>query len=86
MSKVKVELNLKGINELMKSSEIQGACTEAAQAVADAAGDEYAVRSGTINFIAFANAYPDSKKAAHENFENNSLLKAISAVGLPQSK
>lgn len=86
MSKVRVELNLKGINELMKSKEIQGALQEAGEAVAKNAGSEYGVRTHLANWVAITNVYPNSKEAAIDNSENNSLIKAISSAGLPLSK
>lgn len=86
MSKVKVKLNLKGINEVMKSPEVRAACEEAARAVGNASGIDTDVQSGTINFIAYANVYPASKEAAKENYDNNSILKAVSAVGLKLTK
>lgn len=86
MSKIKVKLNLKGINEVMKSPEVRAACEEAARAVGSAAGIETEIQSGTINYIAYANVYPASKKAAKENYENNTLLKAASAAGLKMTK
>ena len=85
-NKVEVKLNLQGINEVMKSPEIQSACEEAGRAVAQAAGSEYGTSSGTINYIAYCNVYPDSEDAAKENFEENSILKAVSAVGLKMTK
>lgn len=84
--KVEVKLNLKGINEVMKSAGIKSACEAAGQAVAMAAGSDYGTRSGTINYIAYCNVYPDSKRAAKENYKENSILKAVSAVGLPLTK
>lgn len=84
--KVKVELNLPGLNELMKSAEIQSALRDAGNAVASAAGNEYACEVNIINWIAIANVYPNSASAAHDNFKNNSLLKAVSTVGLSTSK
>lgn len=86
MGKVEVKLNLKGINEVMKSPEIQAACEEAGRAVAQAAGSDYGTSSGTINYIAYCNVYPDSKDAAKENFKENTILKAVSAVGLKMTK
>lgn len=84
--KVEVELNLPGLNELMKSGEIQSALSAAGNAVAQAAGNDYACRVDVINWIAIANVYPDSEEAASDNFKNNSLLKAVGTVGLPTSK
>ena len=86
MADFKFELNLSGLNELMKSPEMQSALSEAGVAVANAAGAEYAQRVHVANFVAIANVYPDSKEAAKENYETNSLLKAIGSVGLSMSK
>ena len=86
MGNTKIKLNLKGINEVMKSPQIQSACEEAGRAVAQAAGADYGTSSGTIRYIAFCNVFPDSKKAAHENFKENTILKAVSAVGLKMTK
>lgn len=84
--KVKFELNLTGLQELMKSEEMQQALSEAGAAVANAAGGDYAHREHVASYVAISNVYPDSKEAAHENYESNTLLKAIGAVGLPMSK
>lgn len=86
MGKVEVKLNLKGINEVMKSPEILSACEAAGQAVAMAAGADYGTKSGTINYIAYCNVFPESKEAAKENYEDNTILKAVSSVGLPLTK
>ena len=83
---VKFKLNLPGLNELMKSSEMQSALLEAGQAVASAAGGDYAAEVHTASFIAISNVYPDSKAAAKENYEDNTLLKAVGAVGLSMEK
>lgn len=85
-NKVKFKLNLPGLNELMKSPEMQDALLEAGQAVAQSAGSDYAAEVHTASWIAISNVYPDSKKAAHENFKDNTLLKAIGSVGLKQTK
>lgn len=82
MSKVKIELNLQGINEMMKSEEIQAHLQAAGEAVANSAGNGYAAKTSTIRWIAVTNVYPDTKEAAHDNFKNNSLLKAVGSVGL----
>lgn len=82
MSKVQIELNLQGINEMMKSEEIQAHLQAAGNAVANAAGVGYAAQTSTIRWVAITNVYPDTKEAAHDNFKNNSLLKAVGSVGL----
>lgn len=83
---VKVKLNLPGLNELMKSEGIAGAVEDAAKAVADAAGGDYGTSVNQGRWIAIANVFPESKEAAKENYEDNTLLKAIGAVGLVQTK
>jgi len=86
MGNVKFELNLPGLNELMKSPEMQNALLEAGQAVARSAGDDYAAEVHTASWIAISNVYPDSKRAAHENYKDNTLLKALGSTGLPMRK
>ncbi len=90
MSKVKFELNPAGIIEIFKSDEMKGLLQEAGNAVAGKAmemsGQEYASSVHNAGFTAIANVYPDSAAAAHDNFKNNTLLKAAGSAGLPQSK
>ncbi len=82
MNKVEFELNLPGLNELMKSPEMCAILEENGSAVAMAAGDEYATRVHQASFVAIANVYPETQKAAKDNYDNNTLLKAASACGL----
>lgn len=86
MADVRFELNLPGLNELMKSPEMQAALDEAGEKVANIAGSDYAASPKTGRWIGFSNVYPNSKKAAHENFKDNTLIKALSASGLRMSK
>ncbi len=83
---VKFKLNLPGLNDLMKSSEMQSALLEAGQAVASSAGGEYAAEVHVANWIAISNVYPDSKKAANDNYRHNTLLNALGSVGLSMRK
>lgn len=80
------ELNLPGLNELMKSPQMESALAEAGEAVARTAGGEYGSRVHQANYVAICNVYPDSKKAANDNYHNNTLIKALSVVGLPLHK
>lgn len=82
MSNVEFELNINGLRELMKSAEMQTALQEAGDAVASAAGGDYGVRVHAAEYVAIANIYPDSKEAAKDNYENNTLLKALGSAGL----
>ncbi len=79
--KVKVELNLKGINEMMKSAPIQAALRAAGEAVARQAGGEaHADATRTINWIAVQDIRSDNDK------DENALISAISSVGLSLRK
>lgn len=85
-SKVKFKVNLKGLNELMKSEEVQGALEEAGKAVAEAAGEDYETNIKTGRYIAFCNVETATEKAKKENLESNTLLKAVGTVGLKTKK
>ena len=77
MSKVEIELNSAGIQELMKSAEIQGYCEELARGVASRAGDGYEVDSMVGKTRANASVYAATKEANRDNMKNNTLLKAL---------
>ena len=85
-NEVKFELNLPGLNELMKSAQMQAVLDEAGASVASAAGSDYASSPKTGHWIGFSNIYPNSARAAKENYEDNTLIKAISSSGLRMSK
>ena len=84
MSKVKFELNLPGLNQLMKSPEMQGVLLQKANEVMSRANGlkqdpkaEFYTMSKAINYIAVANVRCANGEAVHENLENNTLLKAL---------
>lgn len=83
MSKVKFVLNLPGLNELMKSGEMQAALNSAARQIAGSAGDGYEVETAhPISFVAIASVRAATSAARRENSETNSLLKAAGGVRL----
>ena len=86
MGNVKFELNISGLQELMKSAEMQAQLEAAGQAVAQAAGGDYGTRVHQASYVAIANVYPASKEAARKNYKDNTLLKALSSAGLSMSK
>lgn len=86
MSSVKFELNLDGLNELMKSGEMQGVLSEAAGRVQAAAGPGYASDVAVASYVAIAKVHPTDSESAHDNLENNTLLKSLQATGLPMQK
>lgn len=76
-SGVKFVLNLPGLNELMKSAEMQSIVNQGAAAIAGAAGDGYEVEPAhPISFIAIASVYPATAKAKRDNSKNKTLEKA----------
>ena len=81
MSRVKVELNNAGVIQLFKSSEVQGWLGDLGAQVARTAGTDYDYDVHTVGGTALVTVFPASKEAAHDNFENNSLLKAAGMVG-----
>lgn len=91
MSKVQIVLNLQGINDVMKGAHIRQALQNAGDAVASAAsgmagGEPFAASTHFANWIAIANVFPQSDKAANAVYSDNVLLKAIGNVGLPTDK
>ena len=83
---VDFKLNLAGLNELMKSPEMQAGLQDAGNAVSNVAGGDYGVRVHLASYVAIANVYPNTKRAAQDNYENNTLVKALGACGLSMTK
>lgn len=84
MSKVKFKLNLPGLNELMKSSAMQSELIKhgsdvlsRAQSMAQVDGAEYSMNTRTINWIAVTTVRADNYEARKDNYEHNTLLKAL---------
>lgn len=83
MSKqVEFELNLPGLNELMKSVEMQAILRQAGESVAQASGEGYECKVKEASFVALAKIYPTTTHAARSNAKHNTLLKALGATGL----
>lgn len=71
------KLNGSGVRDLLTGEEMQQVLAEYAGAVASRAGSGYAYRIGSYPERALANIYPTSEEAAFDNYENNTLLKAL---------
>ena len=85
--KVKIKLNMPGINAIMKSGGIKSQIKQAGEQVAAAAGNGYtAGEARDLNWISVVNVYPETKEAGHDNFKNNTLLKALNSSGLKLTK
>lgn len=86
MNSVKFELDLEGLRELMRSSEMQAQLGQGAQTVAAAAGEGYESAVYVPGVVPIATAYPATAEAAADNFDNNTLLKALGGSGLSMQK
>ena len=87
MSKVDFKLDLPGLNQLMKSPEMQSILAQKGAQVAAAANSsaqssraQYSASTKTINWIAVTTVRADNGAAVHENYENNTLLKALGSA------
>ena len=71
----------------MKSEGIKSHLKSAGDAVAANAGPGYVAEDPrTLNWIGILNVYPETKEAGRDNYANNTLIKAVGAVGLSLSK
>lgn len=84
MAKVKFEMDIKGLNELMRSEAMQAVLDEKGAQIqaraASSAQDPEAKYSRSIwvgNWIAASQVRADNPEAIQENLRNNTLLKAI---------
>ena len=74
-NKFRIELISAGIQELLKSVEMQAALKKAANSVKENAGDEFEIKSAGTR--AFARVQSKNKKGYKDNQKNNTLLKAL---------
>ena len=81
MAKVKFELNLPGLNELMKSTEMAEVMNTAADQIVAKCGEGYEVeRAHPISFVGIASVRADTIEAKVDNRKNNTILKAAGSV------
>lgn len=77
MSKVKFELNREGVRELLRSSEAMNVCRGYADQIRSRAGDGYEVTTFTGRNRANASVHAETYEARKDNYDNNTLLKAM---------
>lgn len=80
MSNAIFELNLAGLNELMKSQEMQDTLEDACSQVANAAGEGFGHRVGIGSYTAIGNVFAENKEAARLAYKDNRLLKALGSA------
>ena len=81
MASVKFELNLAGLNELMKSPEMAEVLNQAADQMVAKCGEGYEVeRAHPISFVGSASVRAATIEAKVDNRKNNTILKAAGSV------
>lgn len=81
MSKVEFKLNLKGLNELMKSGEMQSILTDAANKIASAAGEGYEVEEAhPLSFAGISSVRANTYDSYYDALENKTLENAAWSV------
>lgn len=81
LANVKFKLNLPGLNELMKSSEMADVLNQAADQIAAKCGEGYEVeRAHPISFVGITSVRAGTIEAKMDNRKNNTILKAAGSV------
>ena len=88
MGNTKFVFNLRELNRIMKSPEVVKMQEEAGEKVLEAAkamskGAYYKRATHEGRYISFVNVYTAGISAMADNYKHNTLLKALSAAGLP---
>lgn len=79
MSKIKVELNYAGVGEILRSPGVASFLSAEATKRAHSLGSGYGTSTYYAGTRVIASIATLSDKAARDNLENNSLLKAVSS-------
>ena len=78
MSKgIKFKLNRAGVKEVLQSPEMLGICTEYAGQILSRAGEGYDISTYTGKSRVNASVYASTYEARKDNYDNNTLLKAL---------
>lgn len=78
MSQVKIELNRAGIDELLKSQEMEDAVHAETRKVAERLGGAYDTDVKMMPTRVISSVFTTDKAAIRDNMQNNTLLKAVS--------
>lgn len=79
MSKTRIEVNAKGIRELLKSEGAMNMCMNIADGIAQELGDGYGTNSRMGRNRAIAEIKAETAEAYYSNLKHNTLLKAVKA-------
>ena len=88
--KIEFKLNIEGLRELMKSPEMGAVISEATDTVLNAAvgmgADGYSSLVKTADYVTLGKVFPTDAASAKDNYENNTLVKALGSAGLKMGK
>ena len=77
MANLRVELNVSGVREMLRSQEAKAICEKCANEAAGRLGEGYEVTTYTGQSRVNASVFAKSLKAKKENEKNNTMLKAL---------
>lgn len=77
MSNFRFELDRDGVRELMQSPEMANICESYARDVQARAGSGYEVNTYVGKTRVNASVHAETEEAVRDNFDNNTLLKAL---------
>lgn len=75
----KFELNKSGVRELLHSSALRKGLEEIASDISRRCGGGYSYDTYNAGTRVIASAYTESSEAMNDNYNNNTILKAISS-------
>lgn len=78
MSNIEIELNTEGVRSLLKSNEMKDFLGNMAKEIKNSLPEGYGYGTRFLSTRAVASVRAATKKAARDNMENNTLLKAVS--------
>lgn len=76
-TKVKIKLNKTGVKEFFHSKELEDILKERAEAIRGRAGADYRTDTYNAGTRVIASVFTDSAEAVDDNYNNNTLLKAL---------
>lgn len=77
MGNVRIEINDAGVQELLRSPEIQASLNEVASKILERLGEGYGKDEYLGKRRCNVGIYPESDEAIRDCFENNTILKAV---------
>ena len=78
-SRYKVKLNTAAVRNLLRSQEVANYCESIANNVVSRCGSGYSTDTYVGKNRVNVAVYPTTRRAARDNYDNNTLLKAVSS-------